>query len=123
MDIKQIFNSCYKCEEISYEPHGPKYFSRQTSHKLHWNIQYNLHLIAIISYKNQFLSSKLREKKIVTNKVGLKYVIFLNRKKIVILVLLIILYTVFYRFAVNLCSKFVVCDLEKKKVILYVLNT
>lgn len=63
MDIKQIFNSCYKCEEISYEPHGPKYFSRQTSHKLHWNIQYNLHLIAIISYKNQFLSSKLREKK------------------------------------------------------------
>lgn len=111
------------CEEISYEPHGRKYFSRQTSHKLHWNIQYNLHLIAIISDKNQFLSSKLREKKIVTNKVGLKYVIFLNRKKIVILVLLIILYTVFYRFAVNLCSKFVVCDLEMKKVILYVLNT
>lgn len=69
------------CEEISYEPHGRKYFSRQTSHKLHWNIQYNLHLIAIISCKNQFLSSKLREKKIVMNKVGLKYVIFLNRKK------------------------------------------
>lgn len=93
------------------------------SHKLHWNIQYNLHLIAIISDKNQFLSSKLREKKIVTHKVGLKYVIFLNRKKIVILVLLIILYTVFYRFAVNLCSKFMVCGLEMKKVILYVLNT
>lgn len=69
------------CEEISYEPHGRKYFSRQTSHKLHWNIQYNLHLIAIISDKNQFLSSKLREKKLSQIKLVWSMLFFLTVKK------------------------------------------
>lgn len=68
------------CEEISYEPHGRKYFSRQTSHKLHWNIQYNLHLIAIISDKNQFLSSKLREKKLSHIKLVWSMLFFLTEK-------------------------------------------
>lgn len=67
-------------EEISYEPHGRKYFSRQTSHKLHWNIQYNLHLIAIISDKNQFLSSKLREKKLSHIKLVWSMLFFLTEK-------------------------------------------
>lgn len=68
------------CEEISYEPHGRKYFSRQTSQKLHWNIQYNLHLIAIISDKNQFLSSKLREKKLSHIKLVWSMLFFLTEK-------------------------------------------